>query len=88
MSAYRAKHRAAGLCSDCPRKAEAGRTQCTRCYESHLQRKRRRYHSLAASGICPQCGENETGVFRLCRPCRSRNAETLRDWRARTAVAA
>jgi hypothetical protein len=32
-AAYRRRHRKAGLCSECPRKARPGKRQCAKCAE-------------------------------------------------------
>jgi uncharacterized OB-fold protein len=79
--AYRARHLQRGLCGDCPRKAEPGKTLCRR----HGALVAKKQHSIKAAriaaGRCRSCGHklcaSEAGR-RICYDCHEKSVNRLR----------
>jgi hypothetical protein len=66
---YRERHRAAGLCRDCPEpRAEGSKTFCVRCLAKHREDARKRYAS-GAQKLAKVRYEEKHEAAGLCRAC-------------------
>jgi hypothetical protein len=75
--AYRARHLQRGLCGQCPRKADPGRTLCSIHRAMYNKKQRKAKAALIAAGRCRTCTkplcESDRGLM-LCRECMDRSA--------------
>ena len=62
---FRARRKAAGLCSDCSQPAREGKSRCQVCHDKCMERRQARIDS----GQCVSCSNNSLPNHQKCKVC-------------------